>query len=326
MGIVADVLGEYLGQLVRGFEKHGRSTKRSVRSAQEVVERQRELGYDAWFQRECYAAHVTDQGVLAWHKGSRPATVRQVYREAAAYYDDLLQCYDFECPVARWMSVHWAGDEEIECQKKSLGNRFLEVREGENGKQLWFLEKTELDAYTSEPALLCAVISQDWDLAVGLAERHPQPLRVQRKRFDTFLLLRLTLLGDKRRAKQYAAKFPKRTTGIDFPPKRPDFALAIADGDEALLAKALKGTNDTFRAKWKVEKYITPKWLHRHGGSRERLMDAIRRDLVAHHWLYSPWAVAMMCIAGREGLTGLHEKPGKFSDFVPHTMCAERPT
>ena len=112
--------------------------------------------------------------------------------------------------------------------------------------------------------------------------------------------------------------FSRYSSGIDFAPRRPDFALAIVRRDEKLLAKALKGTIQSFREKWRLEKYVTPQLLRRYG-TPEKVEQVAANQLGALNWAYSPWAVAMMCLAAKEGLgTKLALKDS--SEFVPREL------
>lgn len=320
MGIVAEVLGDHLQEHIRGLEEYCRKQKRSMKKPQTVVRSQQESGFQAWSDVEYYVSHVVKEGVFFWHKGMPAAELRATYRDAASRYAALMGVYDFSTPVAREISVSWCDAHGIEEMKKGLGKDILGVAKRRDGTYLRYLDCYRLDTYAAEAALLCAMIAQDWNLARSLAEHNPIPLQIPRRGYQSFVLLRFALLGDRRAAK-YADGFPARLQGVDFPPRRGDLILGIARGDEDILAKSLQGINKTFREKWNIKKYIAPQWLRRHGGSEERLRETIQRDLIAYQWLYSPWTVGLLCFAAHAGMADLYRHPNKFSDFVPHDLC-----
>jgi hypothetical protein len=94
--------------------------------------------------------------------------------------------------------------------------------------------------------------------------------------------------------------------------------LAIVRRDEKLLSKAFNGTAQSFREKWRLEKYVTPRMLRRYG-TPESVKAEAARELCRVHWTYSSWAVAMMCLAMREGLNFNSKKQ---SIFIPQVLFA----
>lgn len=284
-----------------------------------VARRQQELGDSAWSDRERLVTETAEWGVFAWHAGRTPEEVRAVYRKAARSYYDLLQAIDLELPVEMLHSVSSTG-RSVEEVEQALGVRFIRIARGRYGQKYGvYLHKLTPDDYAAECALSCAMIAQDWPLADSLAKEIPLPLRVTARDTMRLSLLRYTVLDRKAQVEKRSKAYTFRGSSIDWPPKRSDFALAIVRRDEALLANALKATIQSFRRKWSMTRYVTPRAL-RNYGSRERIVELITGKLCYSRWGYSPWAVAMMCLAARVGME-LHADPKKFSDFVPHELC-----
>ena len=284
-----------------------------------VARRQQELGDSAWGDREHLVRETAEWGVFAWHAGKTVDEVRAIYGRAARSYYDLMQALDFELPVEMLQSVSSTG-RSVEEVEAAQGVRFIRITRGRyGGKYGVFLHKLVPDDHAAECALICAIIAQDWPVADSLAKEIPLPLRVTATDTMRLSLLRYTVLDRKAQVEKRSKAYPARGSSIDWPPKRSDFAVAIVRRDGALLANALKATIQSFRRKWNMTRYVTPRAL-RNYGSRERIVELVTGKLCYSRWGYSPWAVAMMCLAGRVGMQ-LHAHPKKFSDFVPHDLC-----
>jgi hypothetical protein len=289
-------------------------SKRRLKPAT-VARRQQELGDSAWFDREHVARETAEWGIFAWHAGKTPEEVRAIYGKAARSYYDLLQALDFELPVEKLWSARSAED-----GKQYFGKRFVRMKRDRYGQTYAVhLEKLAPSDYAAECALTCAMIAQDWSLADSLAKEIPVPLSARARPAMTLSLLRYTVLDRKAQVEKRCKLYSAHAGGIDFPPRRADFALAIVHRNEELLAKALKATIQSFRRKWSMSRYVTPRWL-RHYGSREKIVEHVTTRLCGLRWGYSAWAVAMICLAARLGMQ-LHTDPRRFSDFVPHELC-----
>jgi hypothetical protein len=280
-----------------------------------VARRQQQLAWDAWSDRENVVRGRAEWGVFAWHAGKTPEEVRAIYGNAARSYYDLMQALDFELPVEQLCQV-----KSVEQAKEYVGKRFVRMKRGRYGlKYAVYLEKLTPSDYYAECALICAMIAQDWSVADSLAKEIPVPLSATARPAMTLSLLRYTVLDRKAQVEKRCKLYSAYASGIDCPPRRSDLALAIVHRDEELLGKALKATIQSFRRKWNMSKYVTPRWL-RHHGSREKLIEDVTRTLLGLRWGYSSWAVATMCLAARVGMQ-LHAHPKKFSDFVPQQLC-----
>jgi hypothetical protein len=281
-----------------------------------VARRPQELARDAWSHREGVARYVAENAAFARLAGRSADDVRTMYHRAAQAYADLLHVLDFRRPVEHLWSVT---GRDVEAEKRHFGKSFVRLRRDRWGQQyLVYLTKLQPDSYEAESALNCAVISQDWPLAESLARDIPIPLSTRANSAMTLSLLRYTVLGRKKQIEERCKNFSSRSSGIDFPPRRPDFALAVVRQDEKLLAKALKGTLQSFREKWRLDKYVTPRSLKRYG-SREKALEAAANQLCGLRWAYSTWGVVMMCLAVRAGLRVRPALQGQ-SDFLPQEL------
>lgn len=293
-----------------------RLTKRRLRP-ETAARRQQELGDRAWSERQRLVTEIAEWGIFCWHAGQTPDEVRAVYGKAARSYHDLMQALDFSLPVESVCSISRRPPEEIE-EVQSI--KFIRIRRGRyGGKEGVYLSKLYPDEYAAECALLCAMIAQDWPIVDFLAAEIPLPLSVTGRSTMRLSLLRYTVLGRKAQVTKRCNAYTARGSNIDWSPKRCEFALAILRRDETILAEALKATIQSFRRKWSMSRYVTPRALRYHG-SRAKLVERVAGGLCHARWSYSPWAVAMMCLAARAGIQ-LYADPKKFSDFVPHDLC-----
>ncbi len=314
MGELGSILSPALkDELIRGAIP---VQKRMVKPAT-VARRQQLLALDAWHAREHLVEWIAHWGVFAWHAARPLEQVRAMYCEAARSYYDLLQVIDFAAPVEHLYSV--TGRDAKRCEEQ-LGVKFVRLKRDRYDQTYGvYLEKLRPYDYAAEYALICAMIAQDWGLADSLAKEIPVPLSTKARETMSLSLLRYTALDQKEHVEQRSEVYSAQASGIDFPPRRFDFAIAIVHRDNELLAKAVKATIQSFRRKWKLDKYVTPSTLRRYG-TREKVVDAAVRDLCSLHWAYSPWAVAMMCLASRVGME-IPGNPKAYSDFVPHALC-----
>ncbi len=281
-----------------------------------VARRQSELATDAWRQCEQLVRVTAEFGALALHAGQSADQVRTTYRKAAVAYADMLRAIDFTQPVEQLLSVTGRDVADVESQ---YGTSFLRIKRDRFGESygIYLAKLAPLD-YEAECALTCAIIAQDWPLAESLARDLPIPLSTSSRPAMTLSLLRYTVLGRRAQVEKRSKIYSDRASGIDFPPRKAEFALAIAGHDEPRLRKALKGTLGTFREKWNLDKYVTPRWLRLHK-SRAQVHAVSARRLLGLRWGYSAWAVAMMCLAGRAGLP-LPTDPRHDSGFVPQEL------
>ena len=170
------------------------------------------------------------------------------------------------------------------------------------------------------------MIAQDWPLAEALAKEIPFPKSTSAAATMSLSLLRFAVLDRKRQVEKRCVHYSAHLQGIDFPPRRPGFALAIVYRDGTLLAKELRSTIQAFRRKWDMKKYLTPRRLREYIArnwqckTREDVVKSIAQTLYGYNWQYSYWAVAMMCLAGRVGIE-IPTDPRKYSDFVPCELC-----
>ena len=284
-----------------------------------VARRQEELAHDAWSQREHVVREVAEWGVFALHDGKAVHEVRTIYRKAAGAYYELLQAIDFKLPVEHLLSVSGRRHSAAEIAE-AHEVEFIRFKRGRYGQRygVYLANLTPYD-YEAECALTCAMIAQDWPLAESLAREFPIRLSAKIREAMSLSLLRYTVLGRKKQVEERTKLYSDRASGIDFPPRRADFALAIARRDDDLLAKALKGTVQTFREKWRMSKYVTPSRLRRSKSRAEAIKECAVR-LSGLRWGYSTWGVAMMCLASQVGMQ-IPTDPRKFSDFVPYELC-----
>lgn len=282
-----------------------------------VAERHCELANAAWRRCESRVNVIAKRGIGAWHAGRTPKQVRALYRKAASEYYGILQAIDIKAPVEHLLYARGQNENEA---RKQVGKAFVRMQKDRFGEEyIVYLDRIQPYAYDAERALACAMIAQDWSLAESLAREVPVPLSTRARPTMSASLLRYTMLGRARQVEQRLKVWSPRPEGVDSPPRHQDFALGIVRQDEKLVARALKSTISSFRRKWKPQQYLTKRMLARYGGSREKLLRATFHHLKGS-WLYSYWAVAMMALAAREGMT-IHTDPCRFSDFVPHDLC-----
>ena len=292
------------------------SLSKRMLKASTVARRSKELAREAWIARESLVRQVADNAVFFLLDGGSADEVRSLCRKSASDYSNLMQMLDFRMPVVHLWSV--AG-RDVENAKRHVGKSFVGLKKGRWGQQyIVYLRRLEPMPYEAECALSCAVIAQDWSLAESLARNIPIPLSAKTNADMNLSLLRYTVLGRKSQVEERCKNYSSRASGIDFSPRRPDFALAIVRRDEKLLAKAFNGTAQSFREKWRLEKYVTPRMLRRYG-TPEAVKAVAARELCGLRWAYSSWAVAMMCIAMREGLNFTSRKS---SNFIPQVLFA----
>ncbi|MCA9094510.1 MAG: ankyrin repeat domain-containing protein [Planctomycetaceae bacterium] len=283
----------------------------------EIARNFRLMGKEAWKDRESLAKLVANYGVFLWHNGMPMNEVREVYRKAASSYYDLVKVLDINEPVEHQFSIQ---EKEIEKLKSQPSENFVRVERNQDGSPFEVvLAKHQPNPYAVENALTCALIAQDWELADLLAKEIPLPLSVDERNTMSLSLLRYTVLDQKENVLERLKIYSAHPQGIDFAPRRSDFAVAVVERNGELLAKALKATIQSFRRKWDLKKYATPKKLAIFG-SREELTKDAAWQLVGMRWVYSSWAVAMICLAGRFGIE-IPKTPQSYSDFVPCELC-----
>jgi len=270
---------------------------------------------DSWDVVENRANLVANYGVFLWHNSIDVEKVRAIYREAAASY--LARALWGIEPVERRLSIQ---EHEIKELEANPGGDFLRVERDQKGKPYGvFLWKHQPGPYHAEEALACALIAQDWELADSLAKAIPLPLSITVPETMAVSLLRYTVHDQQENVLERLKVYSAHPQGIDFAPRRSDFAVAIVQRDGKLLAKALKATIQSFRRKWELEKYVKPLSIIMYG-SREESMRMAAQELVGMRWAYSSWGVAMMCLAGRFGVE-IPNSSKSYSDFLPYELC-----
>lgn len=325
-----------IDEKIAEFRREQRRLERERIETSEVIANQYELGYDAWANVNGRIFQMIHHGIWLWHAGSRPATILKQYGHAARNWSDLANRFDFSQPVQTYeglgtkSAMKFFGtslEAEVESWKQRNKQPIERITyDSTRGARVWFRSSNSRvdELYSAEQALLCACIGRDWTAAENIAKiaptKKPQP---RSARGDSCYLLRCCVLGKDKKAAAYGKTMSSRGQGIDFPPTRPDLALAAIAGDAKRVAKAVRSSLKTFTEKWTIEKYITRQALKRYGNDRDTLHDVVVRDLINHHWIYSSWTIAMCAIAERRNLDpSAHEDV--FNEFAPRSMCVTR--
>lgn len=183
-------------------------------------------------------------------------------------------------------------------------------------------EAFEIEPIPTREALMAAVMSGDWTLADRMArayQLHPFDPRVPRSN-NILAMLRDLIVGDDEAARQCLTKFThKYPRDRASPVYREELMIGIIDRNEDLLREGLKQTNKRFDTVWNLKNYEKPRSLKQFD-SVQSLHESCVRDLLRFRWAISIFAVAMMRIAVRRGLTALLNEPECWSDWVPFEL------
>jgi hypothetical protein len=142
-------------------------------------------------------------------------------------------------------------------------------------------------------------------------------------------ILRSVLAGD---AKGEALLAGRLEPGYpaDFPPQLIELPLAVIQRDPATFLDAVRKIGTKFHGKWDLKKHRA--WYdkrqpkdpaRRHpNGSWEECLARTKDVLLAHHWVFSWWAISWLEIAHRRALSELLDGMNRkaFSEWVPFSL------
>jgi hypothetical protein len=142
-------------------------------------------------------------------------------------------------------------------------------------------------------------------------------------------ILRCVLAGDAEGEALLAGRL-KPGYPADFPPQLIELPLALIQRDPATFLEAVRKIGTKFKGKWELKKHRA--WYdkrqptdpaRRHpNGSWEECLARTKDMLLAHHWVFSWWAISWLAIAHQRSLSELLDAKNReaFSEWVPFSL------